>query len=161
MTAEQLTALGTVIAAIAAISAAMIAGNQLKNLADSFRMSGLSAVLAMESEISTRADALDQFDFQLRLGLKTGSVPDDQIEFYEERRATLADSYLNSIDRLAFCILKGYLPEKDWRGEYEVLLNTLLTGPGFPAARNFDNIVKLHNKWQRPPEDEFGASTGE
>ncbi len=154
MTAEVVTAIGTVIAAVAALAAAAIASDQLKNLVESSRMSGLAAVLAMESEISSRAEALDQFSFQFDKGLKDGSIPADQIELYEGRVLALRDNFLNSVDRLAFCILKGYLPEKDWRGEYESMLNALLSESGLPTAKEFDNIVKLREKWSRRPDND-------
>jgi hypothetical protein len=150
MTADVVTATGTVIAAIAAIAAVVVASVQLKSLADSSRLSGLGAVLAMESEINSRGESLDEFSFKFERAIKDGSIPSDQIELYEGRVLALTDTYLNSVDRLAFCILRGYLPEKDWRGEYELLLKTLLSDGGLPTAKNFDNIVRLHAKWNDP-----------
>jgi hypothetical protein len=154
MSAEYVTAWATVVGAIAAIAAVAVANGQLKNLADSFRMSGLAAVLTMESEMNSRAEKMDEFSFRIQLALSEQRLSDEQIESHKERLLQLTDAYLNSVDRLAFCILKGYLPERDWRAEYEVLINGLIAGPN--RARDFDNIVKLYSKWQNPFTDEYG-----
>jgi hypothetical protein len=139
MSAEWLTARATVVGAVAAIAAVAVANGQLKNLVVSFRISGLAAVLTMEAEMTTRADKLDEFSFRVQLAVSENKIPDEQIELYAKRIAQLTDNYLNSVDRLAFCILKGYLPEKDWRGEYEPIVNGLISGPEeIKEARSFD-----------------------
>jgi hypothetical protein len=153
MTAEQVIAVGTVIAAVAAFAAAMIAGNQLKSLADSLKLNGLAAVLAMETEMNARLERLDEFNFKIQCGEIDQTIPPEQLEVFHDRLRSLANSYLNSVDRLAFCILKGYLPERDWRGEYKPMLERIFEGDNAELVKSFDNIVALHQKWQNQTGD--------
>jgi hypothetical protein len=66
MTAEQVEAFATVIAAIAALAAIAVAQDQLKNLAESSGMNGLMTVLQLESEMDSRAQRLDRVTLHVR-----------------------------------------------------------------------------------------------
>jgi len=154
MTAETATAWGTWVAAIAAIIALFVASFQLSSLADSFRLSGLATVLTMEGEMSERAERVSAFSFQIQLGLKEKTIPDNQLPFYLGRLRQLTDGYLQAVDRFAFCVLNRYLKDSEWRPEYEPTINDLFDGPGKDeAVKRYKNIVKLYTRWQQTPAD--------
>jgi len=59
------------------------------------------------------------------------------------------ENYLNSLDRLCFCVLRNKFSEDELRADYrDVVKRAIEDFPGqFTAASPFRNILKLHNKW--------------
>ena len=97
-----------------------------------------------------RRAAFDKASADLRLA----SIAKDANEILEVKRdlySSAKQEYFNTLDRLCFCILKGYVQDKDWRAEYrEVLRQTIARHEkDFLAASPYRNIITLSDKWQR------------
>jgi hypothetical protein len=143
----------TWLAAIAAFLAVAVAYWQLSGLNDTLRINGLMAVLQIESELNARKHQMAEV--ATRLEMECSRIPSRQkpkliVSLSKQLNACL-ENYLNAVDRLAFCILKDYVPEKDWRAEYrECMASDIESYPEFfgPSSR-YRNIKDLHDKWQR------------
>jgi hypothetical protein len=66
-------------------------------------------------------------------------------------RNTVTESWLNCLDRLCFCIRKGYLKEREWKAEYsnyiKMVVETL--GDKHNLAARYKNIVCVYIEWSR------------
>lgn len=142
----------TWLTAIAAFLAVAVAYWQLSGLNETLRMNGLMAVLQIESELNVRKHQMAEVG--TKLAIECSRVPSRQkqrlIEALTRQLKATQENYLNAVDRLAFCILKNYVPEKDWRAEYRDWLASDIRShedffkPGSP----YRNITTLNDKWQ-------------
>lgn len=156
MTADEglkwFNAVGTVVAAGAALYAAHVAKKQLQNLNETFRLGRLETLLQLESEINGRRTELTDVALELQKEIEKAKKEQNQreVDALNRRLRVKTESYLNAIDRLSYCILKDFFPEKDWRSEYrEYIATDLRDHPEFfgPGTR-YNNILKLHDKWR-------------
>lgn len=145
------TAIATIVGALAAIAAVAVAYWQLNNLNQTLRMNGLMAVLQMEVDMNARKQRVDDLAAEIKKE-NAKQAPDLQlIRILGEQMNGCLESWLNSADRLAFCILKRYLPERDWRVEYRTYFFELVRDheAKFRANSLYTNILDLNGKWQR------------
>lgn len=114
-------------------------------------MSVLSTVLQLESEMNTRKEKLDAAHSAVRRegvarspNQKVIAILNDEIQGYQE-------NWLNAADRLAYCILRGYLSERDWKNEYRDFFRGLAKEyeSSFGPATKYTDIVDLNHKWMR------------
>lgn len=163
----------TWLAGIAAVAAVWVAYRQLSGLSDTvqansetlrinaevlqinnetLRMHGLMAILQIESELNTRKS--DMNEVGTRLVMQCSRVASKQnkllIEALTRQFKACQENYLNAVDRLAFCILKNYVPEKDWRAEYrDHLAKDIKThAEFFTTGSDYRNILTLNDLWQ-------------
>jgi hypothetical protein len=149
--ADIFVAIGTVVVAIGTIALAYIGHKQLSSLVETLRMGSLMAVLQMESEMNIRKQRVDEINGRImEEGIRSPPNAALLAELNGQHGAAI-ENWLNSADRLAFCIIKGYVPAKDWKAEYRTYLNQLVVGmpQRFNAGTRFRNIVDLDNQWQR------------
>ena len=50
----------------------------------------------------------------------------ETVEILLDKKAALLENWFNAVDRLAFCIAKGYVPERDWKAEYRDYMAELI-----------------------------------
>lgn len=151
MTADWLNAWATVVAALAAIAGVAIAYWQLSNLNKTLRMNALTIVLQLESEMNARKQRLEEYAAQLRIEA-CGEKPNDKlIEILSDELNGYLENWLNSSDRLAFCILKGYLEERDWKTDYRQYFADMVRSheDSFGPSSIYTNVIDLNNKWKR------------
>lgn len=147
---ETLGAIGGIVAGIAAILGAWVAYRQLKDLNSTLRMNGLMAVLSLESEMNMRKAALDDISFKIQQ--LDGTNPDQKIvEAHKGLLEGALQNYLNSADRMAFCIMRNYFPEREWRAEYRQYFSNIISAHEgkFGANTPYRNLKDLNDKWQR------------
>jgi len=60
------------------------------------------------------------------------------------------ENYLNSLDRLSYCILHNYLSDKDWRTEYRDTIFDAVdkNENSFGLSSRYRNIIKIYDKWK-------------
>lgn len=145
------TALWTFVAAMAACAAVWVAYKQLDNLNTTLRMNGLMTVLQIEAEMNARKLRVDELVFEIRKEEIKSNSKKDLIEILGDQLKGCLENWFNSADRFAFCILKGYLPEADWKVEYRHYFATLVQNheEHFRANTIYHNIVDLNAKWHR------------
>jgi hypothetical protein len=74
-------------------------------------------------------------------------------EIYKKKLNAAIENWLNSVNRLCFCIMRDYLKEKDWKIEYRDYISNVVKNKKFEkyfgAASIYRNIIDLNNKWSR------------
>jgi len=150
MSAEWVNAIATTVGVIVAIGGVSMAYFQLKNLRKDLKMSSLMAVLEIESEMNKRKEKLDEVNFNIRKLENEGKLTEKLAEILEDENNCALENYLNSIDRLAYCILKGYLSDRDWKTEYrDLIFKTLRDNENkFGTGTFYNNTVKLYENWK-------------
>lgn len=145
------SASAAVVGSSAAIIGIIIACTQLYNLNKTMRMNSLGIVLTLECEMSARKKACDDLSATIRIECGKESpnkglviILDDQLKGYKE-------SWFNACERLAYCILKGFLSERDWRAEYREYFFTLVRvhKENFGTDSIYTNVIDLTDKWKR------------
>ncbi len=128
---------------------------QLKNLNDSFRNSTLMTVLELENELIRRKVSWDTESFGLRaygieVNSQTTEVNQEHLELLIDKENVALENYLNSLDRLAYCIIHEYIADRDWRTEYRDVLFQVVDKKKeqFGVNSSFRNIIKLYNRWK-------------
>lgn len=149
--AAALTAWSTLGTAVVAGGALLVAWWQLRNLNKTLRVNSLTARLQVEAEINARKEKVDEVTEEtVRLDKKSTTYERDR-DIIKAKLNSRLENWFNAVDRLAFCILKNFVPEKDWRAEYrDYLAGIIAQHPDFfSAASRYRNILDLHHDWQR------------
>ncbi|UEM37670.1 hypothetical protein [Pectobacterium aquaticum] len=111
------------------------------------RINELGAFLEMESQIKTNRLELSKASIHA-LDLKDKGKQDelDSASLYLNE---CIENYLNSLDRLCFCIIKGYFDNDDMKIEYRHVLNDAVkeNPTYFQQSSKHRNIIKIHEKW--------------
>jgi len=144
-------ALATVAAAVIAALGLFAAWWQLRDLASTQRISGLTSILQLEADITARKEKVYDVTEEIqRLDRDCPSFQQES-EILKLKLDNRLENWFNAVDRIAFCILKDFVPEKDWRAEYrEYIADIVKQHPDFfGAASRFRNIIDVHHKWQR------------
>ena len=114
LAATWLTAIAAVVTATVAVIALEVAWRQLTNLGNTLRLNSLSAVLQIEADMNGRKERVDEVTERI---LRLGEITDTNRKEAEVLQDTLnsrLENWFNAVDRLAFCVLREYVPEKDW-----------------------------------------------
>lgn len=128
---------------------------QLKGLADNQKNSTLMAVLELESELNKRKESFDKANFELReynLALESSKkkLNKDLLEIYSDKIEVSKENYLNSLDRLSYCILHDYLSDRDWRTEYRDTIFEAVDNykENYDISSRYRNTIDIYNKWK-------------
>jgi hypothetical protein len=137
--------------AIGTVALAIIAWVQLSKLNASYRISSLMAVLDQEKELKNRKTLMDDTAFTIRELTVQNPLPVLQLQLLQSKLEIEVENYLNSIDRLAYCIKNDYFPERDWKREYRGLFTQVAqTFPDkFSLNSPYINFIDLQEKWRR------------
>ena len=128
---------------------------QLKGLAKNQKNSTLMAVLELESELNKRKESFDKANFELReynLALENSKkkLNKDLLEIYSDKIEVSKENYLNSLDRLSYCILHDYLSDRDWRTEYRDTIFEVVDNykEKYDISSRYRNTIDIYNKWK-------------
>jgi len=140
----------TCVATLAGVVTAVVGLYQLNDVRKSVRSSSLANVLQLESEMDARKVKVDETASTIRKIEATGG-DDKLIEIYGDELDSYIENWLNAVDRLAYCVLKGYWAERDWRAEYRPYIASIITTheSRFGAGTPYTNIFDLHQRWKR------------
>ncbi|MCL2845714.1 MAG: hypothetical protein FWE23_09765 [Chitinivibrionia bacterium] len=146
MTFENITAVVGIIGVFIAIYQLSQANKQLKSTT-------LTNVLSLEAEMNNRKERLDSLNHDVeieRLNADRELSP-EYWNIYEKRINAAVDSWLDAVNRLCFCIKKGYLTEKEWKAEYRNLITGVVEDfeDKFGEASEYTNIIDLNRKLRR------------
>lgn len=113
-------------------------------------ISTVMMVLEIESQMNERKSAWDLSSKNIREA-EEESVSKEKILIFADYHETTQENYFNALDRLCFCISKGYLEEKNWKVEYRNLLSDTIRDceAKFGESTPYRHIVDLNRKWQR------------
>ncbi|WP_271407447.1 hypothetical protein [Tenacibaculum soleae] len=128
---------------------------QLKGLAENQKNSTLMAVLELESELNKRKESFDKANFELReynLALESSKkkLNKDLLEIYSDKIEVSKENYLNSLDRLSYCILHDYLSDRDWRTEYRDTIFEAVDNykEKYDISSRYRNTIDIYKKWK-------------
>lgn len=147
-----------IVTAVIALVAAFIAIQTLKKLVEQVTVAAtantidqLNALLLLEQDMSGRRARLGEIAVDLERIPKSEAYKIDptilepSIRLYNEAQ----ENYLNSLDRLCFCILRGKFSDDELRADYRDVVKTAIEDfpDQFRAASPFRNILKIHDRW--------------
>lgn len=146
MSAEWVTAIATILAVLVAFYGVLVAKEQLTGFRETLRTNSLMAVLAIESELTQYKAKCDD----ISLSLLEKNLDAQKIELLKKSLKAAEENWLNCLERLCFCILKEYVPEKDWRTEYRDYLYAVIKEREslFGEASKYTNIKTLNKRWR-------------
>lgn len=123
---------------------------QLSNDSSRIALDTLRIVLEIENQINARKVELDKASKSLREADLDSDFPSNQKSILADYFDSMKENYFNSLERLSFCIVKGYVPERDWKTEYRNMLKDTIKEfeDNFGPASPYKNIVKLNYDWQ-------------
>lgn len=120
---------------------------QVREAVRSNSIGQLNALLALEQQIAERRLNLSQAGIAVK---ELNSSPDSDkftsasLAFDEAKQM-----YLNSLDRLCFCVLKNLLHDADMRLEYRETIKMAVSQfpEDFGISTPYRNIKKVYEKW--------------
>lgn len=128
---------------------------QLKGLSDNQKNSTLMTVLELESELNKRKENFDKVNFELReynleIDESKKTLNKDLLEIFKDKIDVAKENYLNSLDRLSYCILHEYLSDRDWRTEYRDTIFEAVDNykDCFGVSSRYRNTIKIYDKWK-------------
>lgn len=151
MTLLECANAATIVSVIVAGGALLVAWRQLSGVRGELRMNSLMAVLELEAEMNSRKEKADSVAFKIRLLAAENRLTDDMKDILTDEHKCALENWFNSVDRLAYCIIKEYLDDRDWRSEYRDYIQNIVRdnekffGPG----SRYNNIIDINNKWKR------------
>lgn len=151
MSPEWVSATASSVIATTGLVGVFVAAYQLKRLNSTLRLNGLLGIVQLEAEINRRRSRLVDIGQQIILEGKGKTAQEKKVlASLEQRLKVDTEAYLNAVDRLAFCILKDYFPEREWRTEYRDFIATDVADHEeyFRADTRYNNMLKLHQKWK-------------
>lgn len=120
--------------------------SQIEIAARANSISQLSALLNLEQQIADRRLELSKAGIALSQAKGKGVEEFDAAQLrYNEAK----EVYLNSLDRLCFCVLKDLLHDDDIRLEYRDLIKSTVQmfADDFSLSSPYRNIRKVYDKW--------------
>lgn len=128
---------------------------QLKGLSENQKNSTLMTVLELESELNKRKENFDKVNFELReynLEIENSKkkLSKELLEIYKDKIDVAKENYLNSLDRLSYCILHDYLSDRDWRTEYRDTIFEAVDNykENYDVSSRYRNTIKIYDKWK-------------
>lgn len=146
--AEWLSAIGSLLAGLAALVAVDLARKQLINLNRTLRQTVVASVIQLETEMNSRKLQVAEAALKL-LKLVENNSPSSEVGIANKHMEACLENWLNSCDRLAFLIVRRYVKESEWRTEYEAYFSTLISNhPNrFRPGTIYNNVCLLAKKW--------------
>lgn len=146
--------MGEFIAFLAFLATAVgvvVAYQQLSNLNTTLRLNSLGIVLQLESEMNSRKERVDELAAAVRIEVLKQVPNEDLVDVLSDQLDGSFENWLNACDRLAYCILRGYFAERDWKSEYRSYFLSLVQDHPeyFGRETIYTNIVDIHHKWMR------------
>jgi hypothetical protein len=146
---EWIQALSSIVTVLLGICALVFAVYQISHITVQLRISALTKVLSLESEMNLRKEKLDNINHEIRILHMEGKLDGKTKEIYENKQDSIIENWLNSVDRLCFCIKRNFFTEKDWKLEYRDFVKEIIQSfeYKFRADTKYNNILELNKKW--------------
>lgn len=121
----------------------------IKIAANENKLNSLQVVLAIETQMNERKVQFDAIATNIRR-IGESSVSENTLQILTDSFNSAKENYFNALDRLCFCINKGYISERDWKIEYGNMLLVTITSykTDFLEASPYRYIIALNKKWQ-------------
>lgn len=122
----------------------------IKKAAEANKLSNVMVVIQLEQSVADARMFFHQaVDEVAKLAEQTPKPSPETIKRLEHNRNVAREQYLNTMDRLCTCIIRGYVDEKEYREDYRRSITDIIDK--FPEKFNADtrhrNIKHIHEKW--------------
>ncbi|WDI40222.1 hypothetical protein [Bremerella sp. P1] len=150
MTPEWVSAISSAVCGFGTLAAVLVAFFQLRKLNKSVAFAGLANVIQLERDMCNSKEKLDEINNRIRTECHNNPDP-AAIEILEDLRQCYLENWLNTVDRLAYCIIKKHLDDREWKVEYRPYINTVINSfpEEFGVNSIYTNTIDLHDKWKR------------
>ena len=148
---DVVTAVAAVLSFFVTFAAVVVASKQLGGLRKEAKRNNFLMLLALEAELNNRKVRVDEAAASLLQIADIDKMPEPKkLEAAVNLLNSGIENWLNCADRLAFCILKKYLREKDYRSEYTPYYTKLVNANPtyFQGESVYDNIITLCKRWK-------------
>lgn len=134
------------ISAFATVGFLCVAWWQFRNL---IRSNTISLELNLESDLNNRKSKMDDISSSIRISSSNRDIA--RIEILEDDLEAAIESYLNILDRLAYCILHGYMKDRDWKQEYRDLITDIIRNNEihFGTGTYYKKLKPHYENWSR------------
>ena len=140
----------TWLASLTAVVAIVFGYRQLKQLNVSLKLNSLAIFLQIENEMNSRK--VKMLECARALNEAKSKATKDKLadQLTEELKAYLC-LYLNSVDRLAFCIRRKYIPESEAFDDYRDYFTEVISSypEYFGADTKHRNVKYLYDHWNQ------------
>ena len=145
---QAITAIVTGVFGLAGAIFAIVQVYQIKNQLSS---ATLTNVLTLEAEMNSRKAKLDDINNEIEKANLEGKIKQNAKAVFKRYQNSAIENWLNSVDRLCFCIKSNYLKEKDWKMEYrDYIIDIVRTYEDkFGESSLYTNIKDINQKWLR------------
>ena len=125
--------------------------SQIEIAVQNQRLDALKVVLEIETQMNSRKLEFDKAAKLIREADAGGELDDKKKEILTDYFNATKESYFNALDRLCYCIEKGFISDKDWRAEYRNLIHDVIVTyeDDFGETSPYNNIKNLNKKWQQ------------
>ncbi|HBC7422427.1 hypothetical protein [Serratia marcescens] len=122
---------------------------QIAEAVESNKINKLNSLLALEGQIAQRRQELSSSAIALKEF--ENIEKDERFDIAALRYNEAVQMYLNGLDRLCFCIKKGYLDKNDMKVEYrEIIISAVKDHEEkFGKSTSYTNIIDIHDEWKR------------
>lgn len=136
---------------ITAIIASIYGVLELMGIKNQLITSTLTNVLSMESEMNDRKEKVDEITFKIQENQSVIDKDTNLKQLYKAQLDSAIENWLNSVDRLCYCIKNNYLTEKDWKAEYRDYIVEIVKKHEnkFGESSRYTNIKDINTKWLR------------
>ncbi|MER5080443.1 hypothetical protein [Providencia stuartii] len=120
---------------------------QVKEAVDANKINRLIALLDVEKVINENRMELSKVSNYINLNVK--NMNSDELDSMNLHQAQCIENYLNSVDRLCFCLLNAYFDDDELRKEFREMITDTYKDYNQEIIKgvHFRNIVRLYNKW--------------
>ena len=116
---------------------------QIKEAVNANTISTLGALIEIENQIQSNRDLLAKASVNVTMASE-GDLDSARLYFNQ-----CIEMYLNSIERLCFCIIKGHFDTNDMRREYKSVIEGAMNEHKdyYSQTTKYRNTVKIYHQW--------------
>ena len=124
---------------------------QIRQIKVQLKISTLTNILSLEADITLRKEKLDDINHKIEKLNINGELDDNKKIVYEKYQNAAIENWLNSVDKLCFCIKHNYLKEKDRKIEYRDYIIAIVKDfeGKFGESSKYTSIIDMNKKWLR------------
>ena len=139
----------TAIGSLGTAAGALLVWRQLTAMVAEQRISALMAVLTLEESISRARGELSDAAAEAARIANDQSMNDVSLKIAKARYEEKTEQYLNTMDRLCACIVRGLVDEETYRQDYRPGLAEIVKqhAQRFGPDTRHRNILKVHQAW--------------
>lgn len=149
MNADVISAIANSVLALSSVVGVVFGLIQLSNIRSELRNGSLDSILEIESQMNDRKSKVDEITNDVIVNGANWSQPVK--DAYSQWLNQAKENWYNAVDRFAFCVLRNYVEESEWKAEYRNYIHDIISRDSqrFQAGSAYRNMIDLDARWQR------------